>query len=232
MPLVLPIHVVAAALGLISGAIALTVRKGRTVHRSSGIVFVCSMVVMCGSALISAIIKGQATNVIAALLTAYLALTGLTTMRPRSAGSRRRDLGLMLIALAVGLFATAAGIAAIASPGGKVFGYPPFPFFLFGVLGLSSGLGDLRVIRSGSLRGAPRLARHLWRMCMALFIAAASFFSIRARVAAVFPAPLTGPLARALPVVLILAAMFWWLWRIRRRAIPTAVPDVVALPAP
>ena len=44
-------------------------------------------------------------------------------------------------------------------------------------------VGDLRVIRMGGLKGPRRLARHLWRMCFALFIAAASFFSIRARVA-------------------------------------------------
>jgi hypothetical protein len=114
----------------------------------------------------------------------------------------------------------AAGLAAIASSGGTLFGYPPVPFFLFGVLGLSGSAGDLRMLRSGSLRGAPRLARHLWRMCMALFIAAASFFSIRARVAAIFPASFATPAARALPVLLVLVAMFYWLWRIRSRAIP------------
>jgi hypothetical protein len=57
-------------------------------------------------------------------------------------------------------------------------------------------------------------------MCMALFIAAASFFSIRARVAAIFPAAFTTPAARVLPVLLVLATMFYWLWRIRWRAIP------------
>jgi Ser/Thr protein kinase RdoA (MazF antagonist) len=39
-------------------------------------------------------------------------------------------------------------------------------------------------------------------------------------VAAVFPAPLTTGAARALPVLLVLVAMFYWLWRIRSRAIP------------
>jgi hypothetical protein len=126
----------------------------------------------------------------------------------------------MLMALALGLATISAGLVAIASPSGKVFGYPPFPFFLFGVLGLSGGAGDFRMIRSGALRGAPRLARHLWRMCMALFITAASFFSIRARVAAILPDAFTGPLARALPVLLVLGTMCYWLWRIRARAIP------------
>jgi hypothetical protein len=54
-------------------------------------------------------------------------------------------------------------------------------------------------------------------MCFALFIAAGSFFSIRARVATILPEPLTTPLMRALPVVLIFVAMFYWLWRVRGR---------------
>jgi hypothetical protein len=54
-------------------------------------------------------------------------------------------------------------------------------------------------------------------MCVALFITAASFFSIRARVAAIMPAPFTTPALRALPVVLILVAMFYWLWKVRFR---------------
>ena len=220
MPLLLPIHIVAAALGLISGAVALSVAKGGMIHRKSGMVFSYAMIAMCASATVAAVVKGQAVNVMAALMTAYLVLTGLMTVRRRSAESRRRDIGLMLMGLTLGVATTAGGLAAIASPSGKVFGYPPFPFFLFGVLGLSGGAGDFRMIRSGSLRGAPRLARHLWRMCMALFIAAASFFSIRARVAAIFPAPFASPAARVLPVLLVLMAMFYWLWRIRSRVMP------------
>jgi len=220
LPLLLPIHIAAAGIGLIAGAVALTTAKGRTVHRKSGIVFVYSMVAMCASALVAAAARGQTANVLAALMTSYLVITGLMTVRPPAAWSRRRDLGLMLAALALGLFAMTSGFVAATSPTRRVFGLPSPPFFLFGVLGLSGGFGDLKMLRSGALRGAPRLARHLWRMCMALFIAAASFFSIRARVAAIFPAPLTTGAARALPVLLVLVAMFYWLWRIRSRAIP------------
>lgn len=223
MPLLLPIHVIAAALGLVAGGIALTAAKGGLVHRKSGLMFVCAMTAMCASALLPAIAKGQTTNVIGALMTAYLALTGFTTLRPSSARTRWRDIGLMLMALALGLATVAAGLAAMMSPTGMVFGYPPFPFFLFGVLGLSGSAGDLRVIRSGALRGTPRLVRHLWRMCMALFISVVSFFSVRARVAAIFPTPFTSPVARVIPVLLVLGAMFYWLWRVRARGIPSRI---------
>jgi uncharacterized membrane protein len=220
VPLLLPIHIVAAAIGLVSGAVALTAAKGRWLHRTSGIVFVYTMVAMCATATVAAVVKGQVTNVMAGSLTAYLALTGLMTVRPQAARSRRLDVGLMLMALVLGLAATAAGFAAFASPDGRVFGYPPPPYLMFGVMGLSGAAGDWKTLRSGTLRGAPRLARHLWRMCVALFIAAASFFSIRSRVAAIFPEAFTGPAARALPVLLVLVAMCYWLWRIRSRVVP------------
>ena len=168
MLMLLPIHIAAAGLGLIAGAVALFAVKGGRLHRKSGMLFVCAIAAMCGTATVMAVVKGQAVNVMAALMTAYLAITALTTVRPPAAGSRRRDVALMLMALVLGLATIATGFAAIASVSGKMFGYRPFPFFLFGVLGLSGAFGDFRTIRSDGLRGAPRLSRHLWRMCMAL----------------------------------------------------------------
>jgi hypothetical protein len=56
-------------------------------------------------------------------------------------------------------------------------------------------------------------------MCFALFIAAGSFFSIRARVARVLPDPFTSVPMRVLPIVLLFGVMFYWLWRVRTRRI-------------
>jgi hypothetical protein len=96
-------------------------------------------------------------------------------------------------------------------------------FVLATVMTLAA-IGDIRVLRFGALRGGPRLARHLWRMCFALFIAAGSFFSIEERVARILPAPFaTGPM-RALPILLLFGAMFYWLWRVRgRRRLPVRI---------
>ena len=219
MPVVLPVHIVAATVGLLAGAVALATAKGRTVHRTSGIVFVYAMVTMCATAILGAIAKGQAVNVMAGSMTAYLVLTGLWTVRPPSQTSRRRDRTLMLMALALGVVTFSAGVYAVVK-GIRLFGLPSFPFFLFGVLGISGAYGAWTVLRAGMLKGKARLARHLWRMCMALFIAAASFFSIQRRVAAIFPAPLTSGVARLVPVLLVLGVMFYWLWRVRARALP------------
>ena len=58
-------------------------------------------------------------------------------------------------------------------------------------------------------------------MCFALFIAAGSFFSIRERVAKILPEPFTTAPLRALPILLLFGAKFYWLWRVRgRRTLP------------
>ncbi len=61
-------------------------------------------------------------------------------------------------------------------------------------------------------------------MCLALFVAAGSFFSIRERVAKILPEPFTTAPMRALPILLVFGAMFYWLWRVRgRRTLPVLV---------
>ena len=215
--MLLPVHIVAAGVALLAGLVALFVAKGGRLHRKSGMLFVYAIFLMCGAALVLAAVKGQAGNVIASLATAYLAITALNTVRPPAAVSRRWHVGLMMMAVVVGVVTTGLGIAAISSPTGRLFGLPWVPFFLFGILCLSGAFGDFKTMRAGVLRGGPRLSRHVWRMSMALFITAASFFSIRARVAAIFPAPMTTPAARVIPVLLVLLTMFYWLWRVRFR---------------
>ena len=59
----LPIHILAASLALVSGAVAMFARKGGTLHRQSGIVFVVAMLVMASSAvLIAAFLRPNRLN--------------------------------------------------------------------------------------------------------------------------------------------------------------------------
>jgi hypothetical protein len=96
--------------------------------------------------------------------------------------------------------------------------------FILATVLILAAAGDVRIMRSGMPRGGRRLARHLWRMCFALFIAAGSFFSIRERVAKILPEPFTSGPMRALPILLLFGAMFYWMWRVRsRRTLPVVV---------
>ena len=214
-----PFHVTAGVLAIVAGFVALYVLKGGTLHRRSGTIFVYAMLVMSLSGATMAIGReSAAVNVPAGLVTAYLVITSLATVRPPSAGLRRLERTAMVGAFVIG----AAGLL-IAITGG-VRGPMAFPLGMFGIVALCAGVGDRRMIRAGGLTGAPRLRRHLWRMCTALFIAAGSFFLGPVRR---IPEPLRLPALRLIPLV-VLVTMAYWLWRYHRKPSSSNVSGVTA----
>jgi hypothetical protein len=178
-------------------------------------VFVCSMLTMCtmGAILAVAHNKGPSINVPAALITASMVVTALTTVRPPSILTRRIDLAATMATLSVAIVNAIYAFQAFAG-GGTRDGIPAFPFILFGTAGLLATIGDVRIMRSGPLRGARRIARHLWRMCFALLVAALSFFIGQARV---IPKPIRIMPLLALPLLVVIVTMIYWLWRVRIR---------------
>jgi hypothetical protein len=97
------------------------------------------------------------------------------------------------------------------SPGGEVDGLPYQPFAVFGAVAALAAASDLSMIRRGGISGAPRIARHLWRMCAALLIAAASFAGQPKAV----PEALRGSPILFLPALATLGLMIFWLVRVR-----------------
>ena len=219
MNLLLPIHVAAGGLAMIFGYVALFAKKGGTIHRRSGMFFVCAMLVMATSGSILGLSKNGAAdgNWLGGLMTAYFVGTALTTVRPVSRWTRGIDVAALAVALGVAFINIVSGVIAYNSPQRGLNGYSFLMYFILATVPILAATGDVRIMRSGVLRGGPRLARHLWRMSFALFIAAGSFFSIRERVAKILPEPFTTGPMRALPIVLLFGAMIYWLWRVRRR---------------
>ena len=220
--MLLPIHIAAGGLAIFLGAVALAAKKGGTIHRRVGILFVYAMLVMGISASILGLRNGLGDgNVVAGVLTLYFVATALTTVRPPSSWNRGLNAAALTIAVVLALGAILGGIKNVnspdLSPGGVPFRTIGVMSFVLAFVLLLAAAGDLRIMRFGPPRVGPRLARHLWRMCFALFIAAGSFFSIRERVATILPEPLTTGPMRALPILLLFGAMFYWLWRVRRR---------------
>ena len=223
MHLLLPIHIAAGGLAMVLGAVALLVKKGGTIHRRSGLLFVYAMLVMGTTAAILGFLKHGPTdgNVLAGVMVAYFVGTALTTVRPVSSWTRGINLAAVTVAVGLALYDFVTCVKAFdrpgLGPGGVSYRTIFVMTFIFGTVMTLAAAGDLRILRSGLPRGGRRLARHLWRMCFALFIAAGSFFSIPERVARVLPEPFTTGPMRALPILLLFAAMFYWLWRVRRR---------------
>jgi uncharacterized membrane protein len=207
-----PIHIIAGLLALMAGAVALYALKGSRLHRKSGLVFVGAIMAMSSSGALMAILKPDRGTALGGVLTFYMVGTALLTVRRSVDESRRLLTSLMLAAATVSACEFVLGFAALNSVDGRMDGYPAQLFFVFGIVALLSVLGDARTLWVRNLTSAKRLARHIWRMCFAMWIATASFFLGQPKV---FPEPLRHLVGvRAIPVLLVLVVMFYWLARV------------------
>jgi hypothetical protein len=150
-------------------------------------------------------------NVLQGALTFHLVTSGLLTIRRHVAARHSIEVAAMLLALAIGVAHFSLGSAAMHSPTGTTYGYPPPLYFVFGTVALVAAAGDFRMIRVGSLQGRRRIVRHLWRMCFATFIATGSFFLGQAKV---FPEPVRIVPLLAIPALAPLVLMLYWLARV------------------
>ncbi|HEX5182103.1 MAG TPA: hypothetical protein VFW19_03015 [Allosphingosinicella sp.] len=205
----LALHIAGGSIGIVSGYAAILARKGGGLHRRAGLAFTASMVVMGAMAMILAVRIPQRGNIAGGLLAAYLVTTGWMAMR-RDTNGRRFEIGAGLFALALALVQVGFGLEAQASPGHRLDGYPPAPYFVFAAITASLAWGDLRLALNGGRGG--RLARHIGRMGLALFFAAASFFLGQQKV---MPAFMRGSPALLLLGLAPLGLTVFWLVRIR-----------------
>lgn len=213
MDATLVIHILGGTGGLVAGYLALLTRKGQTLHRRAGLVFVVSMLLMCGAGLIVTLARSVAVsiNTPASVLTAVLVVTAFTSVRDRSRGVIVAEALSTVATVAVTITCIVLAYDAIA--GSRAHAEYSFPYVMFATAGAFATLGDIRLWRNGSPRGSRRIARHLWRMCFALFLAAMSFFLGQA---SVIPEPIRiMPLLIAAPLS-VLAVMTWWLVRLRK----------------
>jgi uncharacterized membrane protein len=210
------LHIIAGLSAFISGAGALYVMKGGKLHRKSGMIFVFTMLFMSASGAVLAIIKPDRISIIAGLLTFYLVTTALLTVRRPVQGFNWTDATAALFGLTTGVIGFTFGFNALNSASGKLDSLPPHPAFLFGTIALLAVLGDVRMMRR-SIQGKRRIARHLWRMCFALWIAASSFFLGQAQV---FPEPLRKFPLLVIPPLSVLIIMIYWLVRMLYRKQP------------
>ena len=174
--LVLVAHISAGILALLSGAAAISFRKGSSRHVLAGRIFAASMLIMATAGAWRAVVRDQPTNMIAGVVTCYLIGTAWLTVRRKDGETSRFDWAAMLIPLAVGVLAWTVGLQALRGSAASPDGAPAGVLLVMGSVNLLAAAGDVRMLMRGGVRGASRIARHLWRMCFGLFIAAVSFF--------------------------------------------------------
>jgi hypothetical protein len=207
----LPVHVSAGVVGILSGTAAMSFRKGSPRHALAGKVFVIAMMTMSSSAVYLALTKHQMGNVLGGTFAFYLVTTAWLTARRGDGETSLFDWGALLIPLLVGIGLWISGLQVVYGHARSTDGIPVGMHFFMGSVMLLAAAGDIRMLVRGGVFGAKRIVRHLWRMCFGLFVATGSFFLGQQQV---FPAWLRKTNVLFVPALLPLVLLIFWLFRV------------------
>jgi hypothetical protein len=206
------IHIAGGVLALVTGAVAVAVRKGGSTHARVGIGFCVSMLVLGITASILAPFKTPPDSPVGGIMVCYFVATAWMTAHRRSGTPGRFEKIACATVLLIAIAIIGEGVRLALSPTPP--SAPPGPGVLLALGGLCllAGLADLRFILRGKLSSTQRISRHLWRMCFAFFIATGSFFLGQQDV---MPRAVRGS-----PILFVLAfapfaLMLFWLVRVR-----------------
>jgi len=217
MNIVMAIHIGAGLLALPSGAAAVAARKGGRLHARSGTVFFGAMLVLGVTAAMLEPFRDPPGSPIAGLFVLYFITTSWVTAKRRDGRTGWFEMLACVVALATAALMVWGALSGVTrTPVGSG------PIFAMAGLCLLAGLLDLNAVLRRKLSRTQRIARHLWRMCFAFFIATGSFFLGQQDV---LPAAVRGSPALFLLAFAPFGVMAFWLVRIRFR-------NAVAWPGP
>lgn len=167
---------------------------------------------MAGSGAIVALAMPERGTAAVGILSCYLVATSWATARRRSGKAAAFELAAMAVALGCAAAFLAIGLIGLSQPDGRLDQLPaPFHFPFAAIAGLAAAL-DLNFILRARLTGQQRIARHVWRMCTALLIAAFSFFLGQADK---LPVVVREMSLNFIPPLAVLAVMLFWIVRLR-----------------
>src|SRR5690242_18027618 len=95
------LHIIAGTLGMLSGFVAVFLRKGSRRHGVAGDVFCVSMLIMSAAGVYMAFVRSQPGNILGGTLTFYLVATAWITARHRNGETGIFDWGALLVVVTV-----------------------------------------------------------------------------------------------------------------------------------
>ncbi|MEP1031929.1 DUF2306 domain-containing protein [Ekhidna sp.] len=204
------IHIVSGTVAIIVGFGSILPKKGSKWHRSLGKVFFYSMLVMAGLAsFLAGVYTHEKINLVIGLFTMYLVITAYWSAK----NSRNiKSISRVSASISAILFAAFLFLSINAYQSGEAIleGVYVEAFYVYLVLSLLALSLDIKVSIYG-IKGAQRIARHLWRMLLALFIASGSLFMGQPQV---FPKAIRDSGALIAPVLIVILSLFYWLIRV------------------
>lgn len=214
------LHVGGGTVGLFSGTVAALARKGGRLHRTAGMVFFVSMLVMAVFAIILAVIRpGEIVNLVVGTFVIYLVVTAWLTAQRKDGQigyPEKIAFGVILclcVPFGIMSYEVAMGLPLFFKSAIPINGAIRVAVFLFTAVFAIAGFADAKVVLAGRITGAARLARHLWRMSLALMLATGSAFTNG--LPRLLPGHSHVPTAFLFPQFVWLAFLIFWMVRVR-----------------
>jgi len=214
------LHIGGGVIGLVSGSVALLARKGGWLHRRAGTIFFVSMLVMAVFAgYLAVVVPGQITNLLGGILVFYLVTTAWLTVRHRE--GRIGVAEKIAFAVILCLFLPFAVLSLQLVTGMAILfkGAPPIGgperiavYVITFVVGIAAVM-DMKLVIVGGIAGPARIARHLWRMLLALTMATGSAFTNG--LPRLLPGPMHVTTIYFVPMLLPLGLLIFWMIRVR-----------------
>jgi hypothetical protein len=170
--LLLGVHIAAALIATAVGGASFLSRKGGPLHVRAGRLFVPAMYVMYGFGLLYAAVDPTPDPMLAvsAVIGAYLVATASRSAARRDGVAGRFEHGAFALILACLALSLAFLWLASASPTGRFYGHGPATLMPNIVLAALGAGFDLAFILRKRLTANQRIARHVWRISVAMLM--------------------------------------------------------------
>ncbi|MBO6798371.1 DUF2306 domain-containing protein [Maricaulis sp.] len=207
------VHIITGTLALAGGVLALVAPKGRHWHRQGGRIFFWAMLVSAMSGSLLGLLEPERLLItaLAGVLTLYLLLSSRRAARNRSGRFERMDGALFAAVVVLILLLAGLGGFALQQADGRLLGFAGEDYFMLAVMAGLGGCADVTLVFRKQMSDRHRIARHLWRMGLAFFIAVGSAFTGPG--VGVFPEALRSSGLLAAPEGITALVILFWLVR-------------------
>ncbi len=209
----LVLHIASGLIALMAGLVAMASRKrAGGLHALTGQIYYLTMSTMAITAAILTFWEPDRLTLGAAIWTFYLVQTARNAALNRTGELDRTARWLIPVGAAATVIFLHGGTVAASSDDGEFQGMATAAFFVFGSFAMLGLVFDLSLVWRNRLSVRQRIARHLWRMVAAYFLAATSLFL--GQQDDVFPF-MAGSLILFLPSLLTLGFLIYWIAYVR-----------------
>jgi hypothetical protein len=209
--LLIIIHTVAGSIAILSGFAALSMSKGSKAHRTIGNIFVLMLLFLGLTGIYIAFSRSIMLSFVNGIFLCYFVSTAWMAVKRKADTIGKFEWFAFFVALVIVGLLIKFGIDASLSPNKKLAGFGPQVFYFFATIATIAALMDLKMLVNRGISEQNRIVRHLWRMCFPMFMATAAFFLGQAKL---MPEPIRKIEYLAIPVVIVLLSMLYWILRV------------------